>query len=148
MMMGRRAVKWSDKLLECSRAHSTEMRDENYFAHDCPLPGPEHDAHRKPTQRARQAGYGGGVSENIARGSTDGAATHWQWYRSSGHHRNLLGKGHVEVGVGRTDNFWTQNFGGPLYEFDRAGVVHNTFGGTSGLTAYGAAWDARPPGGP
>jgi uncharacterized protein YkwD len=118
MMMGRRAVKWSDKLLECARAHSQEMFDEGYFAHDCPLPGPEHDAHRKPTQRARQAGYGGGVSENIARGSTDGRATHWQWYGSSGHHRNLLGKGHVEVGVGRVDNFWTQNFGSANRAFD------------------------------
>jgi uncharacterized protein YkwD len=118
MMMGRRAVKWNDKLLECGRAHSVEMRDLKYFAHDCPLPGPEHDPHRKPTQRARLAGYGGGVSENIAMGSTDGAATHWQWYGSSGHHRNLLGKGHVEVGVGRADNYWTQNFGSANRAFD------------------------------
>ena len=51
-------------------------------------------------------------------GSNDGAATHWQWYGSSGHHRNLLGKGHVEVGVGRADNYWTQNFGSANRSFD------------------------------
>lgn len=118
MMMGRRAVKWSDQLLECARAHSKEMFEKKYFSHDCPLPGSEHDPHRKPGQRAKQAGYGGGVSENIAMGSTDGAATHWQWYGSSGHHRNLLGKGHVEVGVGRVDNYWTQNFGSANRAFD------------------------------
>jgi hypothetical protein len=38
-----------------------------------------------------------------------------------------------------TDSFWTQSFGGPLYNFDRSGAVLWT--GTSGVTAaYGAGW--------
>jgi len=109
MMMGRRAVMMNEKLLKCSRGHSTDMKTNNYFAHDCPIPG--HEAHRTPALRAKIAGYGGGVSENIARGSEDGTATFRQWYGSSGHHRNLLGKNHTEVGVGRDADFWTQNFG-------------------------------------
>ena len=72
----------------------------------------------RPTQRARKAGYGGGVSENIARGSTNGRATFKQWYGSSGHHRNMLGRRHVELGVGRSEDFWTQNFGSASRAFD------------------------------
>jgi hypothetical protein len=111
MMMGRRAVKWNDKLLAAARGHSKEMKEKNFFAHNVPLPGEEYDDHRTPNQRAKNAGYGGGVTENIARGSTKGRDTHWQWFGSSGHHRNLLGAGHTEVGVGRFEEFWTQNFG-------------------------------------
>src|SRR5262245_41493567 len=33
------------------------------------------------------------------------------WYNSSGHHRNMLG-GHQQIGVGRCNQLWTQNFGG------------------------------------
>ena len=107
IMMGRRAVMMNDKLLKCARAHSTDMKENNFFAHDCPIPG--HEAHKSPGQRSKIAGYGGGVSENIARGSEDGRSTFRQWYGSSGHHRNLLGKNHTEVGVGRNTDFWTQN---------------------------------------
>jgi len=119
MMMGRRAVMMNDKLLKCARAHSTDMKTNNFFAHDCPIPG--HEAHRTPGQRARIAGYGGSVSENIARGSEDGTATFRQWYGSSGHHRNLLGKNHTEVGVGRNTDFWTQNFGRAKKKVDLPG---------------------------
>ena len=46
-----------------------------------------------------------------------------------------------------TDHFWTQSFGGPIYEFDRTGFVHYT--GTSGVTAaYGMAWDDVDPADP
>ena len=46
-----------------------------------------------------------------------------------------------------TDSFWTQSFGGPCYNFDRAGGTIWT--GSSGATAvYGMAWDAAAPDGP
>jgi hypothetical protein len=44
------------------------------------------------------------------------------------------------------DHFWTQSFSGPLYEFTRAGGV--VWSGSSGATAYGAAWDDGAPDGP
>jgi hypothetical protein len=119
MMMGRRAVMMNDKLLKCARAHSKDMKENKFFAHDCPIPG--HEDHKKPGQRARIAGYGGGVSENIARGSQDGVKTFGQWYGSSGHHRNLLGARHTEVGVGRDEDFWTQNFGSQKKKVDLPG---------------------------
>jgi len=45
-----------------------------------------------------------------------------------------------------TDHFWTVNFGGSLYEFDRSGTVINTF--PNPVSSYGAAWDDVTPGGP
>ena len=94
-----------------ARAHSSEMKENGFFAHNCPLPGAEHDKHRTPGKRAKIAGYPGGVSENIARGSNTGRGAFSQWFSSSGHHRNMLGARHTEIGVGRVDDFWTQNFG-------------------------------------
>jgi len=113
MMMGRRCVKWNEELLKAARGHSKHMSDHVDFAHDVParFQGPEHDAVRTPQKRAQRAGYGGGVSENIARGSQTGRGSFLQWKGSSGHHRNLLGRGHTEVGVGRHGDWWTQNFG-------------------------------------
>ncbi len=111
MMMGLRAVKWNAKLLACARGHSRHMRELNYFAHNVPFPDSKYDDIRTPSKRARKAGYGGGVSENIARGARTGREAFLQWYGSSGHHRNMLGRGHTEIGVGRDGDFWTQNFG-------------------------------------
>jgi uncharacterized protein YkwD/predicted negative regulator of RcsB-dependent stress response len=108
MMMGLRAVRINMALVEASRQHSGEMAELNYFAHESPVP-----ANRSPANRARNANYkGGGVSENIARGATTGLGSHNQWCHSSGHHRNILGRGHTVVGVGQAQSsWWTQMFG-------------------------------------
>jgi uncharacterized protein YkwD len=84
------------------------MAEMGYFAHESPVP-----ENRTPNLRARNAEYkGGGVSENIARGATTGRGAHDQWCHSSGHHRNILGRGHTEIGVGvAQSSWWTQMFG-------------------------------------
>jgi uncharacterized protein YkwD len=107
-MMGRRAVMIDDRLVLAARGHSEEMARLGYFAHESPEAG-----RRSPTDRARLAGWNGGVSENIARGAPTPAAAVQGWIGSSGHHRNLLGAGHTHLGVGYAANgsFWTQNFG-------------------------------------
>ncbi|MCC7139749.1 MAG: FHA domain-containing protein [Planctomycetes bacterium] len=113
MMMGRRAVKIEERLVRGARGHSIEMRVLKYFAHESPTPGLE-----SPGKRCAREGYSGGVSENIAWGtglmSAQGAFD--GWFHSSGHHRNMLGKGWTELGVGRScapdsASYWTQNFG-------------------------------------
>lgn len=38
-----------------------------------------------------------------------------------------------------TDHFWTANFGGDIYEFDRDGNVINQY--SNGKSVYGLAWD-------
>jgi uncharacterized protein YkwD len=108
LMMGRRPVMIDDRLVQAARGHSEEMSRLGYFAHESPTPG-----RRSPTDRARLSGFGGGVSENIARGAPTPADAVAGWIGSSGHHRNLLGAGHTVLGVGyaETGRFWTQNFG-------------------------------------
>jgi len=108
VMMGLRAVMGDPALIRCARGHSQEMKDLGYFNHSSPTPG-----RRSPGQRAKLAGWGGGVSENIARGRADGFAVVRQWRGSSGHHRNILGRGHTHLGAGKSKegSFWTQNFG-------------------------------------
>jgi len=108
LMMGRRAVMIDDKLVLAARGHSEEMSRLKYFAHESPTAG-----RRSPGDRARLAGWGGSVSENIARGAGTPEGAVLGWIRSSGHHRNLLGGGWTHLGVGYAEdgNFWTQNFG-------------------------------------
>ncbi|MBL9086944.1 MAG: FHA domain-containing protein [Planctomycetia bacterium] len=113
IMMGRQAVKLEERLTRAARGHSIEMRDLNYFAHESPTPGKE-----SPGKRCAIEGYSGG-SENIAFGSgfMNAKGAFDGWYHSSGHHRNMLGRGWTELGVGRasrtsdTASYWTQNFG-------------------------------------
>ncbi|MHC4938552.1 MAG: CAP domain-containing protein [Planctomycetota bacterium] len=105
-MMGLNAVKIDERLVRAARKHSIEMKEGNYFAHNSPTPHL-----RTPGLRAKREGYGGGVGENIARGASTGEGAFWQWFRSSGHHRNML-SGWTELGCGACDNhWWTQKFG-------------------------------------
>jgi uncharacterized protein YkwD len=112
MMMGRQAVKIDERLMRGARGHSIEMRTKPYFEHASPTPGLE-----SPGKRCAREGYSSGVSENIAMSSGDMTAqgAFDGWYHSSGHHRNMLGKGHTDMGVGRSSGpagtYWTQNFG-------------------------------------
>jgi len=106
-LMGLEALKIDERLVRGARKHSIEMRQRDYFAHDSPTP------HLKtPSQRAQREGYAGGVSENIALGAADGRQAFWQWYKSSGHHRNMLVPSHTEMGCGsEAHHWWTQMFG-------------------------------------
>ncbi len=105
-MMGLESVKLDERLVRAARKHSIEMKQLNYFEHDSPTA-----SLKSPSQRARREGYGGGVSENIARGASTGVEAFVQWFRSSGHHRNML-LGHTDLGCGACDHhWWTQNFG-------------------------------------
>ncbi|MEM8883555.1 MAG: CAP domain-containing protein [Planctomycetota bacterium] len=107
-MMGRHSVKIDERLVRAARKHSIEMQEKNYFAHDSPTPHL-----RTPGHRAKREGYGGGVGENIARGANNGVAVFWQWFRSSGHHRNMLRPSWTEMGCGACKHhWWTQKFGG------------------------------------
>ncbi len=108
VMMGRRAVMIDERLVLAARGHSDEMVALKYFAHDSPV-----KERKSPSDRARLAGWGGGVSENIAAGMQSGEEAVRGWIHSSGHHRNLLGAGHTHLGCGcNTQGWtWTQNFG-------------------------------------
>ncbi|MGQ0612532.1 MAG: CAP domain-containing protein [Planctomycetaceae bacterium] len=105
--MGLHCVKIDERLVRASRKHSIEMGQADYFAHESPTP------HLlQPGQRARREGYGGGVGENIARGPATGLDAFRGWFKSSGHHRNMVQPGWTEMGCGAYKNhWWTQLFG-------------------------------------
>jgi len=105
-MMGLPIVEVDERLVRAARKHSQEMKELNYFAHESPVA-----ANCSPGQRCAHEGYSGGGAENIAAGMSHGVGAFEGWYNSSGHHRNMLG-GHQQIGVGRFDRLWTQNFGG------------------------------------
>jgi hypothetical protein len=104
MMFGLPALKVDDRLARAARKHSDEMKRLGYFSHTSPVP-----AHATPKKRCEREGarFSG---ENIARGYRSGQSVFEGWYRSSDHHRNMLAE-HETIGVGRSGQFWTQNFG-------------------------------------
>ena len=93
-------------------AHSEDMAANDYFSHTS-----QNGA--SPSDRARAAGYNGGVGENIAAGYPDAASVMNGWMNSPGHRANILNCRYQHLGVGyavsgsdrRSTIYWTQNFG-------------------------------------
>jgi uncharacterized protein YkwD len=71
-----------------------------------------------PATRMRAAGYVAAPgqrymygAENIAQGYRDVPAVMTGWMNSSGHRANILAPATTHLGVGRSGNWWVQNFG-------------------------------------
>jgi len=105
-MMGVRLLEIDERLVRAARKHSEEMSLLHYFEHGSPVA-----ANATFGMRCAREGYGGASGENIAWGMGRGRSAFQCWYGSSGHHRNMLGN-HGQIGVGRYDDLWTENFGG------------------------------------
>jgi len=94
------------KLVETGRDHSQDMRTLGFFAHESPVEGKT-----TPWDRARNFGTSAS-GENIAAGyGSDTQATMGWWY-SPGHLKNMMGRGHRRIGLGRDQQHYTQLFGG------------------------------------
>jgi len=106
MQLGLRPLAISEPLTQAARKHSQEMQRLGYFGHDSPTP-----ANRSPAQRCASEGYGHFRGENCANGPATPDSAFRGWYNSSGHHRNMLGAGHTEIGVGISATLWTVDFG-------------------------------------
>jgi uncharacterized protein YkwD len=80
-----------ERLLLAARQHSQEQADLEYFDHESPTA-----RKRSPWDRVRLEDYLGGVAENLAQGLGGGNAkgAFEGWYRSPGHHRNMVGPHH------------------------------------------------------
>jgi uncharacterized protein YkwD len=103
VLMGEAALPINVTLCEAARDHSKDMKEKNFFAHDSPVPG-------KKTPRDRAAKFGTFcMAENIARTGTSGHKAFWAWFLSPGHHKNMINKW-GQIGIGRVDEFWTENF--------------------------------------
>ena len=105
-MMGRTPLVLDSRIQGAARAHSEEMRVLQYLGHFSPAPG-----QRTPFDRMRAAGYPTAAAENCAVGDSPDEV-HQTLLGSSAHHRNLLADHHTEFGIGQSEAYWTQNFGG------------------------------------
>jgi uncharacterized protein YkwD len=94
------------RLIQSARRHSKEMTDLSYFSHTSPTP-----ANKAFTDRIRNAGHPSPAGENIAAASKSGAGIFWMWFKSPGHHKNMVNKGNISMGVGKWSRTWTQNMG-------------------------------------
>jgi hypothetical protein len=101
LLFGRRALAWNPRIQAAAEDHSRYMADTGNFSHFEPDP-----ESRGPGDRMRLRGYDRGISENIHMGSGDPVGAHQGWMRSSGHHRNLLMKGHREMASGLIGVYW------------------------------------------
>ncbi len=121
---GLRRLELSDELAEVARAHSVEMRDKKYFAHESPTPNLRRPMDRYVAGLNRTPRI---VAENIYRawgaqhqlGSTDIDDAMKSFMNSPGHRANILLDSITKIGIGiavdDTGNIWvTQMFEKPL----------------------------------
>ena len=120
-------MKISPQLAEMARAHSREMQQKNFFAHESPTPSRRAVMDRYKLQFGRSPRL---VAENIYMLKTSGPyqlterdfrRAHEGWMKSPGHRANILRSSPVspaEIGVGifiKDNSFWaTQNFATPM----------------------------------
>jgi len=112
-MLGRRVLAWNTRIQAAAQGHADYMANTGDFGHFEKDP-----ARRTPADRLKLAGYRWGGSENCHMGDSGPEGAHVGWTHSSGHHRNLLASGHLEMASGVAGFCWTQNFGGGT-EFER-----------------------------
>ncbi|WP_210421350.1 CAP domain-containing protein [Roseimaritima ulvae] len=90
-------------LVDAAMAHSLDMLERDFFAHDTPAPNST-----SPSDRAMAAGYPVGAGENIGWGGTTGSVDqiahvytrHERLFLSVGHRINMLYGSYREVGTG------------------------------------------------
>lgn len=105
---------WNAALADAARAHSDDMANNNYFAHE------DKDGTRA-AERAQQAGYRWKrIGENIAAGQDSAKNAVDGWLSSPGHCANLMNPQFREMGAAYAINeksdlliYWTQVFGTP-----------------------------------
>ncbi len=99
-------LSYDPNLNDSARFHSTDMSDNNWFAHE------SSDGTPFGTRISRfyDSGFAG---ENIAQGYPSGPVVVLQgWMCSDGHRANIMTDGYQELGVGVVGTYYTQNFGG------------------------------------
>ena len=96
---------WNSKLEKAALNHSQDMKDNNFFRHTSSNGDNLTDRLKEVDYNYKSAG------ENIAKGYTSEEAVMQGWLNSQGHCANIMNASYTEMGVGRIDNIWTQNFG-------------------------------------
>ena len=101
---GLQPLVWHDGLGDIARAHSEDMVNRSFFAHNCP-------SGISPFDRMRSAGISfRAAAENVARGQRTPEDVMNSWMNSEGHRRNILNPDLTHLGVGFYNYNWTQKF--------------------------------------
>ena len=105
---GLNMLSYDENATLCARAHSKDMRDQDYFSHT-------NLKNQSPFDRMIQYGINyQGAAENIAAGQTSAIFAHYALMNSEGHRVNILGNyRYIGVGVvfgGSSSMYLTQNF--------------------------------------
>ncbi len=102
--VGCQPLEWNGSVADVARAHSQDMIDRDFFAHDNP------DG-KSPFQRLQDAEIGySRAAENIAFGYPTAEAVLQAWLNSSGHRRNIENCSLTQHGVGLVGTHWTHLF--------------------------------------
>lgn len=96
---------WNEKLEKAAVDHSNDMFQKKYFSHIAPDGSNGGD-------RMMNAGYAWKFyGENIAEGFTSEQKVVDGWLHSADHCKNIMSSNYKEMGIGRSGNYWTQDFG-------------------------------------
>ena len=100
------ALKVDVNLSKVAREKSSDMQQNNYFAHQSPTYGSPFDMMKKFGITYKSAG------ENIAMGQKTPTEVVQAWMNSEGHRANILNGSYTHIGVGHVanGNYWTQQF--------------------------------------
>jgi uncharacterized protein YkwD len=98
-----------NKILESSAVdYAQHMDSEKCFSHTC-------GSTLKERMHASGYYHGGGFSysygENIARGQDSAAEVMEDWMNSPPHHDAILSSKFLEIGIGKSGEYWVQHFG-------------------------------------
>lgn len=102
-MLGRAPLTFDGRLMKSAQKHTANMAKEGGIYHD--------GADGTVVSRLAAEGYTGPIGENVQGGGETPAAAHANWYRSPGHHRNMINDKFTIIGVGYVEGYWTQCFG-------------------------------------
>lgn len=98
-------VSWNVQLARAAYKHSTDMQQKKYFSHTSPTG-------TNPGDRIKAEGYNWRTyGENIAFNYSDEKAVIDGWLQSVNHCKTIMSAHYKEMGVGRSGQYWTQEFG-------------------------------------
>lgn len=102
-MLGRPPLTFDPRLMKAAQKHTVAMAKQGQIYHD--------GADGTMMSRLNDEGYSGSAGENVQGGGATPEAAHGNWYRSPGHHRNMISGDFTIIGVGYVDGYWTQCLG-------------------------------------
>ncbi|PST81995.1 hypothetical protein C7T94_17570 [Pedobacter yulinensis] len=96
---------WNQLLAAAATRHSKDMLKNDFFDHSSA------DGTTLGTRVTRIGYIWSAVAENIAYGQRDEQEVFDSWRKSEGHCKNMMNARFREMGAGRAEKYWTQDFG-------------------------------------